>query len=58
MPFRLGPVELVIILLIVLVVFGVGRIGKLGGDLGTALREFRKGLKGDDDKKDENAPKS
>lgn len=52
MPFRLGPLELSIILLIVIVLFGVGRIGKIGADLGTAIREFRKGLQGDD-KKDE-----
>lgn len=58
--FRLGPLELGIILLIVIVLFGVGRIGKIGADLGTAIREFRKGLQGDDkpaEKKDD-APKS
>jgi sec-independent protein translocase protein TatA len=56
MPFRLGPVELTIILLIIIVLFGVGRLGKIGTDLGTAIREFRKGLQGDDkpaEKKDE-----
>ena len=52
MPFRLGPLELTIILLIVVVLFGVGRLGKIGTDLGTAIREFRKGLQGDE-KKDE-----
>ena len=40
----IGAPELLIILAIVIVVFGVGRIGKLGGELGSALREFRKGL--------------
>jgi sec-independent protein translocase protein TatA len=61
MPFRLGPLELGIILLIVIVLFGVGRIGKIGSDLGTAIREFRKGLQGDekkDEKKEGDAPKS
>lgn len=48
MPFRLGPAELIILLVIVLVVFGVGRIGKLGGELGRGIREFRRGLQGDD----------
>ncbi len=52
MPFRLGPLELTIILLIVVVLFGVGRLGKIGSDLGTAIREFRKGLQSDE-KKDE-----
>ena len=43
-----SPIELVIVLAIVLVLFGAGRIGKLGGELGTALREFRKGMNGDE----------
>ena len=41
-----SPVELVIILVIVLVLFGAGRVSKLGGELGTGIREFRKGLNG------------
>ncbi len=40
--------ELVIVLVIVVVLFGAGRVGKLGGEMGTAIREFRKGLSGDD----------
>ena len=47
--------EWVIILVIVLLVFGVGRIGKLGGELGASIRQFREGLKGDDDEKAEEA---
>ena len=58
MPFRLGPVELGIILIIVIVLFGVGRIGKIGSDLGTAIREFRKGLQSDDEKKKDETPKA
>jgi len=42
MPFRLGPVELVIILVIVMVIFGVGRLPEIGGAMGKAIREFRK----------------
>lgn len=45
----LGPTELIVILVIVLVLFGVGRIGRIGGELGKAIREFRRGLSGDDD---------
>ncbi len=48
---RLGPTELIIILAIVVVLFGVGRISKIGKEMGTGLREFRKGLQGDDEPK-------
>jgi sec-independent protein translocase protein TatA len=48
---RLGPVELLIILAIVVLIFGVGRIGKIGKELGTGMREFRKGLQGEDQNK-------
>jgi sec-independent protein translocase protein TatA len=47
--------EWIIILLIVLLVFGVGRIGKIGGELGSAIRQFREGLSGGE-KKDESKP--
>ena len=42
--------ELIIVLLIVVVLFGAGRVSKLGGELGIAIREFRKGLEGDSKK--------
>ena len=41
---RLGPTELIIILAIVLLLFGVGRVSRVGGELGTAIRQFRRGL--------------
>jgi sec-independent protein translocase protein TatA len=41
---NLGGWEWVIILVIVLLVFGVGRLSRLGRDLGTGIREFKKGL--------------
>lgn len=50
---NLGPVELIIILVVVLLVFGVGRLSKIGGEMGSAIREFRSGLEGDNDKKEE-----
>ena len=49
MPFRMGPTELIIILVIVLVLFGVGRIGKIGGELGKGIRACRSGIKDPDD---------
>jgi len=42
--FGLGIGELMVILLIVVVVFWAGRIGDVGGDLGRAIRNFRKAL--------------
>jgi len=39
-----GGFEWIVILIIVIVLFGGGRIAKLGGELGTAVREFRRGL--------------
>jgi sec-independent protein translocase protein TatA len=39
-----GPTELVIILVIVILLFGVGRVSKIGGELGNAVANFRKGM--------------
>ena len=41
MPFRLGPGELIIILLIVVAVFGAGKLANLGGALGKGVKDFR-----------------
>lgn len=49
----LGPTELIIILIIVILLFGAGRIGKIAGELGSGIRNFREGLKGDEDKDEE-----
>ena len=48
---QLGVPELLLILAVVVILFGVGRIGKIGKELGTGMREFRKGLQGDDENK-------
>jgi len=50
--FRLGPLELTIILVIVILLFGVGRIGKIAGELGNGIRSFREGLGGGKEKKE------
>ena len=50
---KIGPLELVIVLVIVLLIFGVGRLGRLGKDLGEGIREFRRGIAGDDEEKAE-----
>ncbi|MDI6694472.1 MAG: twin-arginine translocase TatA/TatE family subunit [Anaerolineales bacterium] len=50
-----GPTELIIILVIVIVLFGVGRISKIAGEMGSGIRAFKEGLRGDDEDKDEKA---
>lgn len=54
-----GLQELLIILVIVILLFGVGRISKIGKELGSSIRSFREGLKGDetDEKKDDETKK-
>jgi sec-independent protein translocase protein TatA len=52
----IGPTELLIVLAIVVILFGGGRIAKLGGELGNGMREFRKGLSGEDDVPNAAAP--
>ena len=42
MPFGIGPLELVIVLVIVMLIFGVGKLSDIGGALGKSIREFRK----------------
>ncbi|MEN4010868.1 MAG: twin-arginine translocase TatA/TatE family subunit [Chloroflexota bacterium] len=39
--------ELLVILVIILLLFGVGRISKIASELGSGIRSFRKGLKGE-----------
>lgn len=45
--------EILVVLAIVLLLFGVGRIGKIGGELGSGIRAFKKGIKGDEEKPEE-----
>jgi len=42
---RLGPTELVIILIIVMLLFGAKRLPDLAGSIGTSMKEFRKATK-------------
>jgi sec-independent protein translocase protein TatA len=46
--FHISTPELMIVLVIVVLIFGVGRIGKVAGELGKGIREFQRGIKGDE----------
>jgi len=48
--FGMSPGSLLVILAIVLLVFGGKRLRGLGGDLGTAIKGFKKAM--DDDKQE------
>jgi sec-independent protein translocase protein TatA len=41
---NIGPTELIIVLLIVLVLFGGAKLPSLARSLGTAQKEFKKGM--------------
>lgn len=47
--FGLGFGELVVILLIVVLMFGGRKLPQLGASLGESIKNFKKGMKGDDD---------
>jgi sec-independent protein translocase protein TatA len=49
--FGLGFPELLLILIIVIVIFGSSRIPELGKGFGEGIRNFKKGMRGDDEKK-------
>jgi sec-independent protein translocase protein TatA len=54
MPFNIGPLELVVVLIIALIVFGPKRLPELGRSLGKGIREFRGSISGDkEDDEDE-----
>ncbi len=45
--------SLLLILLIVILVFGTKRLGTIGEDLGKAVRNFKKGMEGSEEKEDQ-----
>ncbi len=53
MPFKLGPMELVLILVIVLVIFGVGRLPQIGSALGKTMKAFKSGQVEEDEEEEE-----
>ena len=46
--FGLGFQELLIILVIALIIFGPGKLPQIGSGLGKAIRDFKKGVSGEE----------
>jgi sec-independent protein translocase protein TatA len=56
MPFSVGPMELVIVLVLALIVLGPKRLPEAGKSLGKGMREFKNsiaGMAGNDDEDEE-----
>ena len=49
--FGLGFPEIILVLVIVVLIFGTSRIPELGRGLGEGIRNFKKSVRGDDEKK-------
>ena len=47
----ISPLSLLLILLIVIALFGTNKLKNLASDLGTAIKNFRRALNEDDNKK-------
>lgn len=47
--FKLGPLEIGLILVIILIVFGVGKLPQVGAALGKSINAFKKGQSGEDE---------
>lgn len=55
---RIGPTELIIVLVIIVIVFGIGKLPEVGSGLGKGIREFRRSVtgKGEDGTDDDDEP--
>jgi len=56
MPFKLGPLELGLILVIVFIIFGAGKLPQIFGSVGKAMKNFRESQQ-DDEEVEEVKPK-
>jgi len=50
---RIGPWEIILILVVVLIIFGAGKLPQVGSALGKGIRSFKKGASGDDSEDEE-----
>jgi sec-independent protein translocase protein TatA len=56
MPFGIGPLELVLVLVVILVIFGPKRLPQAGRSLGQGLREFKDSVTGKNKDEEEVTP--
>jgi len=56
--FGLGMPELLVILVILILIFGTSRIAGLGKGLGEGIRNFKKGIRDDDEDQPGDPPKA
>ena len=52
---RLGPWEIILILVVVIFVFGVGKLPEVGKSIGKAMFEFKKSLQNESSDKEQTA---
>jgi sec-independent protein translocase protein TatA len=50
---NVGPLELIVILAIALIVLGPKKLPEVGRSIGKGMREFKDGLTGDNDRREE-----
>jgi sec-independent protein translocase protein TatA len=55
--FGIGLPEILVILVVVLLLFGTKRLPEIGKALGSALKEFKKGLQGHEEPEDKKEDK-
>ena len=53
-----GPLQLIIVLVIVLLLFGRNKIPQLMGDVAKGIKSFKKGMKDEENKDDNNIEKT
>ena len=53
MPFRMGPLEIGLIVLVILIVLGVGKLPQAFGAIGKGLRAFKRAESGEDEEEKE-----
>jgi sec-independent protein translocase protein TatA len=45
MPFNIGPIEMVFVVVVLLLIFGAKRLPELGSGLGKGIREFKNSMR-------------